>query len=125
MLFQNLQSLGLEVFLLEIIIMKMKITQWLKDDQDKSLLMTSIFFMNLVFLFTGLFPMFEASAMSLIIGFALIASYTRINDENLAQILGKKIGAIFSKNNVIALISMCFLTVLNVSLITIYRINQS
>lgn len=121
MLLQNLQLLELEVFLQKIIIMK--IAHWLKDDQDKSLLMTSIFFMNLVFLFTGIFPIFEAAGMSLIFGLALIAGYTRVNDEILAKIIGKKIGAIFSKNNVIALISMCFLTVLNVTLITIYRIN--
>lgn len=89
---------------------------------DIPVLIAAMVIVNSLILLKTLVPFLEPAFFSTTVGLIGLLILTKINEERMLCIIGKKISAIFSKNHLISLISILFLSLLNFSWITIHQI---
>lgn len=92
------------------------------DFDDIPALITGLILVNALMILKTLVPFWEPAFLSMTIGLSALLILTEIKEERVIVIVGRKISAVFSKNNLISLISILFLSLLNFSCIAIYQI---
>lgn len=87
-------------------------------------MITGMVCLNFILWLLALIPILEPAFLGLIFASFIILVWIRIDDETLADFIGKKIGAVFSKNHLLALSSVLLLTFLSVNCFILYKIGQ-
>ena len=87
-------------------------------------MITGMVLFNVLMWLIVLIPALKLAFLGMMIGVFGALALTKINDEPLVDIIGKKIGAVFSKNHLLALFSVLFLTFLSLNFLILYRIGQ-
>lgn len=73
-------------------------------------MMTSLLMVNVWVFVNTLFPTWLGAA-GLMMGLTMLVILLKIDEQPVAYIIGKRVGAIFGKNNLISLISLFIITV--------------
>lgn len=87
-------------------------------------MITGMVLNDVLTLLTTLVPMLEPAFPGMMIALLAVMALTRINNEMLLDSVGRKIGGVFSKNPLVALFSISFLSFLVLSCITLHKLGQ-
>lgn len=88
------------------------------------IMITGLMLLDVVMLLTALVPLLEPAFPGMMIALLAVLGWTRINDQMLLDTIGRKVGAVFSKNPLVALFSIGFLSFLILSCITLHKLGQ-
>lgn len=70
-----------------------------------------ILVLNIWIFVSTLFPVFSLGMPALMLGLSALIALVEIDDQPLADVIGKRVGAVFGKNNLISLISLFVISV--------------
>jgi hypothetical protein len=87
-------------------------------------MITGLILLDVLTLLTALVPLLEPAFPGMMIALLAVLALTRINDQMLLDTIGRKVGAVFSKNPLVALFSIGFLSFLILSCITLHKLGQ-
>lgn len=88
------------------------------------IMITGLMLLDVVMLLMALVPLLEPAFPGMMIALLAVLALTRVNDQMLLDTIGRKVGAVFSKNPLIALFSVVFLSFLILSCITLHKLGQ-
>ena len=88
------------------------------------IMITGLMLLDVVMLLTALVPLLEPAFPGMMIALLAVLGLTRINDQMLLDTIGRKVGAVFSKNPLVALFSIGFLSFLILSCTTLHKLGQ-